>query len=71
MYNHIASEDEITYNTICVHTLDLDSSIRFAGFCNKMGTIVAAGYRNGIIPLLTEKESKLSFMESMLRMTTR
>jgi hypothetical protein len=27
-----------------------------------MGTILAAEYRNGITPLLTEKESKLSFM---------
>jgi hypothetical protein len=36
-----------------------------------MGTSLAAEYRNGIAPLLTEKESKLSLMESVLRMTTR
>jgi hypothetical protein len=36
-----------------------------------MGTIHAAEYRDGIIPLLTENESKLSFMDSTLRMTTR
>lgn len=71
MYNQIASENKIFYNIICVQILYLDSPIRFAGFCNKMGTILAAEYRNGIIPLLTEKESKLSFMNSVLRMTTR
>jgi len=71
MPNQIASENKTLYNTICVQILDLDSSIRFAGFCNKMGTILAAEYRNGMVTLLTEKESKLSFMDSVLRMTTR
>ncbi len=70
MYNQIASENKISYNTICIQILSLDSSIRFAGFCNNMGTRFAAEYRNGIIPLLTERESKLSFMGSVLRMTT-
>ena len=71
MSNQIASENKKLCNTICVQILDLDSSIRFAGFCNKMGTILAAECRNGIAPLLTDKESKLSFMESVLRMSTR
>jgi hypothetical protein len=71
MPNQIASENKTLYNTICVQILDLDSSIRFAGFCNKMGTILAAEYRNGMAKLLTEKESKLSYMDSVLRMTTR
>ena len=71
MYNQIASENRILYDIICVQILDLDSSIRFAGFCNKMGTIIATKYRKGITPLLTERESKLSFMDSTLRMTTR
>ena len=36
-----------------------------------MGTLLAAQYRNGITPLLTEEESKISLMGSVLRMTTR
>lgn len=71
MNNQIASENKILYDTICVQILDLDRSIRFAGFCNKMGTIVGAKYKKGITPLLTERESNLSFMDSTLRMTTR
>ena len=71
MHNQIASENKTLYDTICVQILDLDSSIRFVGFCNRMGTIVAAKYRTGITPLLTERESKLSFVDSALRLTTR
>jgi hypothetical protein len=56
---------------ICNQILELDGSIRFAGFANNMGKIIAARYRNKLDPLLTVDESELSFIESVLRMSTR
>lgn len=72
---------------ICNQILEIDKSIRFAGFANKMGTIIAARHRaylqNDSLeapisvekereqPLLTEDELKLSAIESALRMVTR
>ncbi|MGB7954365.1 MAG: hypothetical protein WCF23_10310 [Candidatus Nitrosopolaris sp.] len=64
------SEDFIPCD-ICNQILELDNSIRFAGFANNMGRIIAARYRNKLDPLLTVDESELSFIESVLRMSTR
>lgn len=64
------SGDFILCNT-CDQILELDSCIRFAGFANNMGRIIAARYRNKLDPLLTVDESELSFIESVLRMSTR
>jgi len=64
------SEDFILCD-ICNQILELDNSIRFAGFVNNMGKIIAARYRNKLDPLLTVDESELSFIESVLRMSTR
>jgi hypothetical protein len=64
------SEDFILRD-ICNQILELDNSIRFAGFVNNMGKIIAARYRNKLDPLLTVDESDLSFIESVLRMSTR
>ena len=72
---------------ICNQILEIDKSIRFAGFANKMGTIIAARHRADLQhhssealisvekekeqPLLTEDELELSAIESVLRMVTR
>jgi hypothetical protein len=63
---------------ICNQILEIDRSIRFAGFANKMGTIIAARHRADLQhdsleaqPLLTEDELELSAIESVLRMVTR
>jgi hypothetical protein len=64
------SEDFILCD-ICNRILELDNSIRFAGFANNMGKIIAARYRVKLDPLLTVDESELSFTESVLRMRTR
>ena len=64
------SGDFILCNT-CNQILELDSCIRFAGFANNMGRIIAARYRNKLDPLLTVDESDLSFIESVFRMSTR
>ena len=63
--------DDFILCDICNQILELDNSIRFAGFANNMGKIIAARYRNKLDPLLTVDESELSFIESVLRMSTR
>ena len=70
MSNKQISEDFILCD-ICSQILELDHSIRFEGFANNMGKIIAAQYRNRLDPLLTVDESVLSFIESVFRMSTR
>jgi hypothetical protein len=64
---------------ICNQILEIDKCIRFAGFANNMGTIIAAQHRDVLISaekkkehsLLTKNELDLSVIESVLRMATR
>lgn len=35
------------------------------------GKLVAEAYRKGLVPLLTKKETELSALQSIVRMTTR
>ena len=64
---------------ICKQILEIDKCIRFAGFANNMGTIIAAQHRGVLISgekkkehlLLTKNELELSAIESVLRMATR
>jgi hypothetical protein len=56
---------------LCDQILKIDSSIRFVGIANKMGKTITTAYRNRSDHLLTEAESDLSTIESVLRMTTR
>ena len=56
---------------VCDKVIELDSSIRFAGFANNAGKIIAYKYRKGLDPLLGSNESELSFIDSALRMRTR
>ena len=65
-------------NDICNQILEIDKSIRFAGFVNYMGTMITAQYREALSvekekeqSLLTKDELELSAIESMLRMVTR
>lgn len=62
----------MNYISLCLGILDLDNAIRFAGIASiDNGTILAAEYRLGVKPLLTIKESELSIMQSLIRMSTR
>ena len=56
---------------LCDLILKMDRSIRFAGIANKMGKTITTAYRKRSDPLLTEDESDLSTIESVLRMRTR
>jgi hypothetical protein len=56
---------------VCDKVIELDNSIRFVGFANNAGRIIAHKYRKGLDPLLRSNESELSFIDSALRMRTR
>ena len=54
----------------CDRIVSLDRTVRFAGMANG-GKIVTNKYREGLVPLLTEKESELSVVQSTIRMMLR
>ena len=60
-----------TLKAFCNKVVKLDKTIRFAGLANKKGKILAEVYREGVTPLLTKKESELSALQSIIRMSTR
>src|ERR687890_2092737 len=62
---------EADLHSICKKIIGLDNSIRFAGIPNKFGKQIVAEYRQGLNPLLTDSESELYAIESVLRMNTR
>jgi len=70
---------DLMLEDICNEILEIDNCIRFAGFANNMGKIVAAQYRGELelverdsgCSLLTKEELELSAIESVLRMVTR
>jgi hypothetical protein len=70
MINQLNSQ-ELTLRYVCDRVLELHNSIRFAGFVNNMGTIIAYQYRDGLDPLLKTNETELSFIDTVLRMRTR
>lgn len=71
MIDQLVSQKSTLLHYVCDRILELDNSIRFAGFVNNMGTIITYQYRDGLNPLLKTNESELSFIETVLRMRTR
>jgi hypothetical protein len=61
----------IDVHNLCKKIIELDNSIRFAGIPNKFGKQIVVEYRQGLVPLLTESESELYAIESVMRMNTR
>jgi len=62
---------KVSLSSLCKHILEADNSIRFAGIANKFGGKTVSKYKKGLVPLLTENESTLSTIESVIRMNTR
>ena len=58
------------YDQKCKKLLDYDE-IRFAGLINKMGHLVAGGFKPGISPLEDDAERKKMYMELALRVSMR
>ncbi len=61
----------IDVHNLCKKIIELDSAIRFVGIPNKFGKQIVVGYRKDLVPLLTESESELYAVESVMRMNTR
>ena len=58
-------------HNLCKQIIELDSTIRFAGIPNKFGKQIVVEYRKDLAPLLTDSESELYAIESVIRMNTR
>ncbi len=56
---------------LCETILDIDKRIRFAGITDGFGKLVISEYRKGSVPLLAEKESTLSVIQSTIVLGTR
>jgi hypothetical protein len=56
---------------VCRKIIDMDNKIRFAGIPNKFGKQIVVEYRKGLDSLLTDSESELYAIETVIRMNTR
>jgi len=63
------SEERIS--AICKRIVALDESIRFAAVANKMGTLIAITYRQGLVPLMTLEETSKYAIHAVIRAATR
>lgn len=61
----------LNYNEVCRKILSFDGNIRFAGIIGLDATMLAAEYRAGLVSLLTQEETQLSVMQSLMRMSIR
>jgi len=51
----------------CKEILSLDNSIRFVGMCSKEGKLLNVKYRDGITPLITDRELLYAIIKSVER----
>ena len=61
----------VDLHNLCRRIIDLDESIRFAGIPNKFGKQIVVEYRSGLVPLLTDRESEVYAIETVMRMNAR
>jgi hypothetical protein len=61
----------IDVHNLCKQIIELDSAIRFVGIPNKFGKQIVVEYRKDLVALLTDTESELYAVESVMRMNTR
>jgi len=64
------AEEFLIFDQKCNALLQEDG-IRFAGFINSMGRLVAGGFKEGINPLEDEAERQKMYMELALRVSMR
>ena len=64
------SSENKTDQQKCQSILELPE-IRFAGFLDYMGNLIAGDFKPGISPLKDENERKKMFVEAVLRIRTR
>ena len=56
-------------HNVCRKIIDMDNKIRFAGIPNKFGKQIVVEYRKGLDSLLTDSESELYAIETVIRMS--
>jgi len=54
--SQILTAQNLILRDICNQILEIDNSIRFAGFANNMGTILAARHREALMSVENKKE---------------
>ena len=59
-------EDDTHLHDVCKRIIELDDKIRFAGIPNKFGKQIVVEYRKGLDPLLTDSESELYAIETVM-----
>ena len=64
------AEEYLVFDQKCNLLLQEDE-VRFAGFINSMGRLVAGGFKVGITPLEDEAERQKMYMELALRVSMR
>ena len=64
------TEEYLIFDQKCTMLLQ-EGEIRFAGFINSMGRLVAGGFKEGITPLEDEAERQKMYMELALRVSMR
>jgi hypothetical protein len=57
--------------SFCREILANNQSIRFAGIANHLGSLIAAVYRQGLIPLMTKEETSQYSIQAVLRAAIR
>jgi hypothetical protein len=63
-------EEYLIFDQKCKGLLQ-EEEIRFAGFINSMGRLVAGGFKEGITPIEDEAERQKMYMELALRVSMR
>ena len=65
------SSTEEDLHGLCKEILQLDTSIRFAGIANNLGSLVATACRAGLTPLMDKQETSRYAIQTVLRAATR
>ena len=58
------------YEQKCEELLE-DEQFRFAGIINKLGNLIAGGFRHEIIPFETKEKSRMMYMQMVLEVSMR
>jgi hypothetical protein len=67
----MSSSIEENLDSLCKEILQLDTSVRFIGIANNLGSLVATAYRNGLTPLMDKQETSHYAIQAVLRAATR
>lgn len=55
------------YQKLCDDVLQLDSTIRYCGIADHLGTLLAKSYRQGLVPLSSPDETEKYTVQAILR----